>query len=256
MSEPAVLHESRDGIATVTLNRPQRRNGVTVEMCFRLYDVLEAVAASDDRVLILRGAGNDFCVGADIGGDAREDAPPPRDAAEQRRIYHASSLLHTMPQVTIAAIDGGCAGAGMGWAAACDLRFAAHEARFNTAFLAVGFPGDMGLVWSLERLVGASRAREMLFFPGKVTAAQALDWGFVTRLHDRADLHREALAAATELAGRDGFALAALKANTVDAGVLPIADYIERETARHLAAAARPGIAERMAAGLKSTKHG
>jgi len=255
MSEPAVLHESRDGIAVVTLNRPARRNGVTVDLCFQLYDVLERVAASDDRVVVLRGAGNDFSVGADIGGQPEGEVPD-RDSAETRRIYHASTLLHTMPQVTIAAIDGGCAGAGMGWAAACDLRFASTEARFNTAFLAVGFPGDMGLVWSLQRAVGPARAREMLFFPGKVTASQAHEWGFVTRLYDRADLHREALAAAGQLAARDGFTLAALKANTVDAGVLPIADYIERETARHLEAAARPGMAERMAQGLTAAKGG
>jgi len=255
MSEPSVLTESRDGVAVVTLNRPARRNGVTVEMCFRLYDALESIAASQDRVVILRGAGNDFCVGADIGGQP-EGGVPERDSAEQRRIYHASTLLHTMPQVTIAAIDGGCAGAGMGWAAACDLRFASAEARFNTAFLAVGFPGDMGLVWSLQRAVGPARAKEMLFFPGKVSATQALEWGLVTRLFDRADLHREAMAAAGQLAARDAFTLAALKANTLDAGQLGIAEYIERETARHLEAAARPGMAERMARGLMAAKGG
>ena len=127
---------------------------------------------------ILRGAGNDFCVGADMAGASdEEETPRPSGFDDQGPIYQASLLLHTMPQVTIAAIDGGCAGAGMGWAAACDFRFASPEARFATAFLTVAASGDMGLVWSLSRIVGGARAREMLFFPEKLTGEQALDAG-------------------------------------------------------------------------------
>jgi 2-(1,2-epoxy-1,2-dihydrophenyl)acetyl-CoA isomerase len=168
MSGETVLVERDGPLAIVTLNRPERRNGVTVEMCGAIYRAAQAVAASDARVVILRGAGTDFCVGADIagGGDAARDGaggPPTLEALGL--IHHAATLLHTMPQVTIAAIDGGCAGAGMGYAAACDFRFAAPEARFSTAFLNVGVSGDMGLAWSLNRILGGARARELLFFP-------------------------------------------------------------------------------------------
>lgn len=253
MSAATVLTERRDAVAIVTLNRPGRRNGVTVDMCIELHAAVQAVAESDARVLVLRGAGNDFCVGADIGG-LPEGAPPQRSPREIQQIYHASTLLHTMKQVTIAAIDGGCAGAGMGWAAACDLRFASHEARFNTAFLAVGFPGDMGLVWSLDRILGGARAREWLLLPGKIAAEQALAAGFVSRLYARPELHEEVLRIAAELAGRDPFALEMLKANTLSAERLDIGPYIDVETGRHLAAAERPGLAERMAAGLPRSK--
>jgi Enoyl-CoA hydratase/isomerase len=172
----AVLSERQDALAIVTLNRPERRNGLTLGMTVELYDALQEIAASDARVVVLRGAGNDFCVGADMqGAGADEDTPRPSGFDDQGPIYNASLLLHTMPQVTIAAIDGGCAGAGMGWAAACDLRWGTPEARLSTAFLAVAASGDMGLIWSLSRIVGGARAREMLFFPEKLTGEQALE---------------------------------------------------------------------------------
>ena len=243
-----VLTERRDALAIVTLNRAERRNGVTLGLCIGLYDALREVAASDARVVILRGAGNDFCVGADMkGAVAGEGAARPLGFDDQSAVYHASLLLHTMPQVTIAAVDGGCAGAGMGWAAACDFRFASEEARFATAFLAVAASGDMGLIWSLSRIVGGARAREMLFFPDKLTGAQALEYGFVTRLFPRADLHEEVGKLAAQLCARDPLALGMMKANAVSAELLPLEDYIAIETARHLRCAGRPDFLERMA---------
>ncbi len=250
-----VLSEYRDAIAVITLNRPERRNGVTVEMCRELYDAVKGAAESDARVLILRGAGNDFCVGADLqGGGGSTNPVPSMEGMEQ--IYHASLLLHSMPQVSIAAIDGGCAGAGMGWAAACDFRFATPEARFSTAFLKVGASGDMGLAWSLTRVLGGARARELLLFPDKLTGAQALEIGLVTRLFARESLHDEVVALAEELAGRDAMALRMGKANVLSAEQLGLADYIAIETARHLAIASRPGMGERMAEAFRRSKDG
>jgi 2-(1,2-epoxy-1,2-dihydrophenyl)acetyl-CoA isomerase len=237
-----VLVERRGAIALVTLNRPGRRNGVTTEMCERLYQALRALASEDARVVVLRGAGDDFSVGADVGAPrettARETTPAETNTfpgfAQISHIYHAATLLHTMPQVTIAAIDGGCAGASMGWAAACDLRLASDRARFSTAFLKVGVSGDMGLGWSLLRLLGAARARELLFFPEKITAAQALDLGLVTRLFGAEALHGSVLALAEELAARNPIALRMMKANLVSAEQLGLREYIEIESARHL----------------------
>ncbi len=257
----AVLTERRDALAIVTLNRPERRNGVTLGLCLGLYDALREIAASDARVVVLRGAGNDFCVGADMGGtQAGEGAAGEAEVArpagfdDQSPIYHAALLLHTMPQITIAAIDGGCAGAGMGWAMACDFRFASPEARFATAFLTVAASGDMGLIWSLSRIVGGARAREMLFFPEKLTGAQALELGFVTRLFPRAVLHDEARKLGDQLCERDPLALGMMKANVVSAEELPLSEYIDIETARHLRCAGRPDFAERMAALFAKSK--
>lgn len=227
-----LLARPEDGIAVVTLNRPDRRNGVTIEMCQRVHRVLTEVAASDARVLILRGAGDHFSVGADLGGAPTEHGPATLDRLGP--VYHAATLLHTMPQVTIAAIDGGCAGAAMGWACACDFRFASSRARFNTAFLSVGVSGDMALVWSLLRVVGGARARELLFFPDKFGAADALRHDLVTRVFDPAALHDEVLTLARRLASLSPFALRMMKANVVSAETSHLADYVEVESARHL----------------------
>jgi 2-(1,2-epoxy-1,2-dihydrophenyl)acetyl-CoA isomerase len=245
MSE--VLVERREAIAILTLNRPERRNGITVDMCRAFYRAVQDVAASDARVVVLRGAGNDFCVGADIvpGGDSKKTTPP--TLGDLGHIHHAATVLHTMPQVTIAAIDGGCAGAGLGWATACDFRFASAEARFNTAFLSVGVSSDMGPPWFLTRIVGGARAREMLFFPAKLTGEQALEVGLVTRLFPRPALHHEVLALAEQLCARDPFALRMMKANVLSAEELAIREFIEVETARQIHTTNRPDLAERMA---------
>ena len=183
MTEPFVLAEQQDGVAIVTLNRPDRRNGLSAPLCNALHAHLTSIAESDAKVLVLRGAGRDFCVGADLSAVAAAEsgsAPP----AKASKAYDIPMLLHTMPQVTMASIDGGCAGAGLGWAAACDLRFASSRAKFATAFIKVGASGDMGLAWSLNRLVGPARARELLYFSDKFDAAQAHAWGLVTRVYE------------------------------------------------------------------------
>jgi 2-(1,2-epoxy-1,2-dihydrophenyl)acetyl-CoA isomerase len=243
---PIVLVERRDAITLVTINRPERRNAITVELCREMYRAVQEIATSDARVVVLRGAGNDFCVGADIlAGRGSSSAPPTAEALG--RIHQAATILHTMPQVTIAAIDGGCAGAGLGWATACDFRFATPEARFNTAFINVGVSSDMGPPWFLNRIVGGARAREMLLFAEKLTGEQALAFDLVTRLFPRATLHEEVLALAEQLCAREPFALRMLKANLLSAEELAIGDFIEIETARQLHTTNRPDVGARMA---------
>lgn len=257
MSESGiVLVERRDAVAVITLNRPERRNGITVELCREMYRVVQEVAASDARVVVLRGAGNDFCVGADIlaGGSANAEKTPPPTAEQLGRIHHAATVLHTMPQVTIAAIDGGCAGAGLGWATACDFRFATAEARFNTAFLTVGVSTDMGPPWFLGRIVGGARAREMLFFPEKLTGEQALEIQLVTRLFARETLHADVLTLAEQLCARDPFALRMMKANVLSAEELALGDFIDIETARQLHTTNRPDLGTRMAEAWRKSK--
>jgi len=257
MPDPHVLLERDGAVSIVTFNRPQRRNGVTIATCHELYETLRAVAASDARVLVLRGAGTDFCVGADLKGaePAATEAPAtPNTLAALGAVYHAATLLHEMPQVTIAAIDGGCAGAGLGWACACDFRFATPEARFATAFLNVGAAGDMGLGWTLPRIVGPARARELLLLPEKLTGEQALAIGLVTRLFARVDLHDEAMALANELAARDPFALRMMKANLVSGETLDFRQFIEIESARHLHITAQPQFGSRFAVSAETGK--
>jgi 2-(1,2-epoxy-1,2-dihydrophenyl)acetyl-CoA isomerase len=228
---PSVLVEQRGAVTIITLSRPGRRNAVTIEMCEELYQTLRPLPAGDSRVVVLRGAGDDFSVGADLGSGEPSSSPTFERLAP---VYHASTLLHSMPQVTIAAIDGGCAGAAMGWACACDFRFASERAKFATAFLKVGVSGDMGLVWSLVRLVGPARARELLLFPEKLTAQDAHSLGLVTRLFEADVLHDEVMALADELAGGAQLPLRMMKANLLSAERLEFEEYIEVESARHL----------------------
>ncbi len=227
-----VLCEVQHGVAVVTLNRPERRNGMAGAMLEQLYDHLTRLSEDDSvAVVILRGAGNDFCVGADI--KEIPDGPSNQDHRRVARLYHIATLLHEMRKPTIAAIDGGCAGAGLGWAAASDFRFASDRAVFNTAFLAVGVAGDMGTAWSLAQAVGPSRARELMYFPGKFSAAEALTFGLVTRLFPRETLHAETLELARELAGRSRGAVEAIKDNFLSAERLSLRDYVSVEGARH-----------------------
>ncbi|CAN5357582.1 enoyl-CoA hydratase/isomerase family protein [soil metagenome] len=229
----AVQTEVVGAVATVTMQRPHRRNGMNLAMVHGMYETLLRLAERQDiKVVILTGAGGDFCIGADIGGDGGSTSPPEYEALAPT--YHTSRMLHEMPQVTIAAIDGGCAGAGLAWAAACDFRFATERARFSTAFLAVGVAGDMGAAWLLERIVGPARAREMLYFPTKITGGEALAFDLVTRLFDAEELQAKTAELAAELAGRSAFALRAMKANFVSAEKLSLADFIEIEGARHM----------------------
>lgn len=247
MARGDIIVEHLDGIVTVTLNRPSRRNAMTVPMCIEMHAALRVIAVSDAKVVLIQGKGSDFCVGADIDGSKVEREG--RSLMEATGLaFESAKTLHAMPQVTIAAIDGGCAGGGFGWAAACDLRFASSRAKFSTAFLPIGGSGDMGLIWSLTRIVGPARAREMMLFSEKLDAAQALDWNVVTRVFEPDRLIEESLAAARQLAAAPAFSLRMIKANVLSAEALPFDAYADIETMRMAAVAEGGALREGFAA--------
>jgi 2-(1,2-epoxy-1,2-dihydrophenyl)acetyl-CoA isomerase len=219
-------------VAYVRFNRPDQHNTVTSEMADEMYAVLLDLASRDDiSIVVLTGTGTTFCPGADVTAGERT-GPPVLPAPAS---FQSARLLAEMPQLTLAAINGGCAGAGFAWAAACDLRVASSRARFATSFLEVGLAGELGLAWTLQRLLGAARARELCFLPRKFDAAGALAQGFVARVYDSAsfDAHLSELVA--ELAGRDPVAIRTMKRNFADATRLPLGEYITVETERHRA---------------------
>jgi 2-(1,2-epoxy-1,2-dihydrophenyl)acetyl-CoA isomerase len=231
-TEWETIRFDREGpVATLTLHRPERMNSMTNRMVQETTAAL-ARAAEDRsiRVLVLTGAGRSFCPGADIGNVASGQP----DVALRPEDFRAPVLLHEMPAITIAAINGACAGAGLGWACACDLRLAAASARFNTAFLDVGVAGDMGGPWTLSRLLGPAVARELYFLPGKLDAAEALRIGLVQRVVPDDDLAAEVAVVAGRLAAAAPLALRAMKANFVAAEKMGLADFVALETERHL----------------------
>lgn len=209
-----ILYTSDGGIARIQFNRPQARNSLIDLTAAEFADALFRTARDPDvRVVLIRGHGADFCPGADLKAFTSD---PDIQAAHGEAVpenFTASALLHEMPAVTIAAIQGGCAGAGMGYACACDLRIADESARFNTAFLNVGVAGDMAIPWSLPRLIGAGRARELSFLPRKFDAAHALAIGLVSKVFAPDDFDHEVETIVSQLAAAAPLALRALKAN-------------------------------------------
>lgn len=222
--------DAAGGIGRLTMNRPERMNAMTNRMLVEAHDALQQIAAMDDvRVLVLTGEGRGFCPGADLKHFSAGEA----DIATTPQHFRVPLYLHRMPQVTIAAINGACAGAGFGWALACDLRFAAASATFNSAFLNVASAGDMAGPWTLPRLVGAAKARELYFLPEKFRAADALGMGLVSRVFDDATFRAEIDAVAERLAAASPHALTTMKRNFVDAEQMDLESYIQVESERH-----------------------
>jgi 2-(1,2-epoxy-1,2-dihydrophenyl)acetyl-CoA isomerase len=203
-------------------------------------DALRDLAADDRvRVVVLTGAGRGFCAGGDVtamagpgdaGGDGDDNgAGEPLDL---RPIMEVSELLHTMPPITVAAVNGPCAGAGLSFACACDLRYAARSAVFVTAFLRVGSSGDHGSAWVLTRAVGPAKARELLLLGERVLADDALRFGLVSEVLDDDALAGRVDVVAARLAGMPPTAARLMKQNMNDAVTLPLGPYLDAETAR------------------------
>ena len=230
-----VLYEVRDGVATLTMNRPDRLNAQNVALFELALDHLDRAAADEAvRVVVLTGAGRGFSAGGDLGQmDDGAEAPPFTARVRQlRELTRTSQLLHEMPKVTIAAVNGACAGGGMSWALACDLRYAAASARFTTAFVNAGLSGDFGLTWFLPRVVGSARARELLFFADVIGSEDARALGLVTDVFPDDQLAAEVGERAARLAAKAPLALAGLKANLNDAEHLDVGRHLEIESER------------------------
>jgi 2-(1,2-epoxy-1,2-dihydrophenyl)acetyl-CoA isomerase len=175
-----VLVEREQAVATVTLNRPDSHNALTVEAKQALVAALEEVAADADvRAVILTGAGRSFCVGQDLGEHAAALDADPATAFDTVALHYSPivTALATMPKPVVAAVNGTCVGAGLGFALACDLRVFAAGATLGTAFSAIGLTCDSGLASTLPRAVGEARARELVLLGRNFTPEEAVPWG-------------------------------------------------------------------------------
>lgn len=193
-----LLIDVTDGVATLTFNRPDRLNALSREMMDASIEALENFAVdSSIGCIVVTGAERGFCAGGDVqamnaGRDTGLGFEERLD--RQRESHRLSALLYSIPKVTIAAINGAAAGAGLAIALACDLRIASDKAKLTTAFAKVGFGGDFGITWPLTRLLGEAKAKELLFLSDVLTADQAKALGLVNRVapHDQfADRVRE-----------------------------------------------------------------
>jgi 2-(1,2-epoxy-1,2-dihydrophenyl)acetyl-CoA isomerase len=237
-----VLEKLEDGLLTVVMNRPERRNALNAELCRSLVEALQRAAhASEVRAVLLTGAGGTFCVGGDVKAMAQADAPDlgeplgVEDRIRQLRSrMEASRLLHDMPKPTIAAISGAAAGAGLALALACDLRVAGDSAKITTAFGKVGLSGDFGGTYFLTHLIGAARARELYLTSPVLTARQAADLGLVTRVVADDQVDAAGAELARQLASGPTLTFGHMKANLNLAEHGTLADCLDNEAWRHI----------------------
>lgn len=188
MSSVLIDHPA-EGVTLLTLNRPERLNAMDADLVAALHDALDAVRQDRDcRVVVLTGAGRGFCAGLDLGGygaapDSEGRGPVGAGMATQQHIASLVPHLRSLHQPVIAAVNGPAAGGGLALALASDVRIAATSARFNVAFVRIGLSGcDIGVSWLLPRLIGASRAFELLLTGRIIDSAEADRIGLVTRV--------------------------------------------------------------------------
>ena len=179
------------GIVTITLRRPERKNAINGQMWNEFLAELQAIAASPtDRVVVITGAGGDFCSGADVTGMAGGDpsAVPVHQLAAMRHVGDICLALNRLPQPTIAKVRGVAVGAGANLALVCDLVVAGDTARFSEIFARRGLSIDFGGSWILPRVVGMHRAKELALLADIIDAEEANDFGLVNRVLPDADL--------------------------------------------------------------------
>jgi enoyl-CoA hydratase/carnithine racemase len=208
VSEPLLLVEDPVAhVRRVTLNRPEQLNAMTTELCEALHEELRRTAIDRScRAVVITGAGRAFCVGLDLHGYGQAPGNDGSDESRDRlgNQQHMSTLvlaLRALPQPVIAAVNGPAAGFGLALALACDIRYAAAGAVLRAAFINIGVSNcDMGTSWLLPRLIGASRAHEMMLTGRRVEAEEALRMGLVADVLDDGALADRALGAAQQIA--------------------------------------------------------
>ncbi|WP_326699666.1 enoyl-CoA hydratase-related protein [Streptomyces sp. NBC_01754] len=231
-----VLMDLSDGLATITLNRPDAMNAMNTAAKVALRDALRA--AADDtavRAVLLTATGRAFCVGQDL----REHVAKLTEARATKSgnalstvKEHYNPIVRTITEMekpVVAGVNGVAAGAGFGFALAADHRVVADTASFNTSFAGVALTADSGVSWTLPRLIGTGRAADLLLFPRSLSAQEAYELGIANKVVPAADLAKEALAVARALADGPTVAYAALKASLAYGAGRPLTESLEKE---------------------------
>lgn len=217
MSYTLIALQVQDAVATLTFNRPDKRNAMSDDMRTEFIDALERVAADTSiKALVLTGAGKGFCAGGDISGmQKRMDAPAGEVGFNgwhrQQRVHRTQALLHTMPKPVVAAVNGAASGLGADTALACDFIIASEWASFSWSYIHRGIVPDGGGMYFLPRRVGLPKAKELIFTGRPVKVDEALQLGIVDRKTSTDALLRDAQAWAAELGKGSATALALTK---------------------------------------------
>ncbi|MER5717038.1 enoyl-CoA hydratase-related protein [Streptomyces sp. NPDC002132] len=232
-----VLYEVSDGLATITLNRPEAMNALNIATKVALRDAVRSAAEDDAvRAVLLTAAGDRaFCVGQDLKEHigllaADKETGSGQTMSTVREHYNPIVRAITeAPKPVVAAVNGVAAGAGFGFALAADYRIVADTAAFNTSFAGVALTADSGVSWTLPRVVGPGRATDLLLFPRTVKAQEAYDLGIANRVVPSAELRAEAESVARALAEGPTVAYAALKEAVAYGFSHSLAETLEKE---------------------------
>ncbi|MEV6110597.1 enoyl-CoA hydratase-related protein [Streptomyces sp. NPDC051940] len=235
-AEP-VLYDVTEGLATITLNRPEAMNALNIATKVALRDRLQEAAADDAvRAVLLTATGRAFCVGQDLKEHIGllAAASSPQDAGEVMNTVrdHYNPIvtaITSMRKPVVAGVNGVAAGAGAGFAFAADYRVVADTAAFNTSFAGVALTADSGVSWTLPRLVGPSRAADLLLFPRSIPAAEAQSLGIANAVVPSADLAKEARTVAERLASGPTAAYAAIKESLAFSASHGLAETLAKE---------------------------
>jgi 2-(1,2-epoxy-1,2-dihydrophenyl)acetyl-CoA isomerase len=238
MSDSVLLEEQVDGLLTLTLNRPERRNALNGELSERLTDaVARAARDAGVRAVLIRGSGGTFCVGGDVkamADGAERDATFEQRVQALRRRTETVRLLHEMPKPTIALIEGAAAGAGLSIALACDFRIAGERAKITTAFAKVGLSGDYGGTYMLTKLLGSAKARDLYINSPTLSGLEARDLGLIHRVVDDAEVADAASQWARKLASGPTITFGYMKQAINLAEGAPFAAVLDLEATNHI----------------------
>ncbi|KUL51712.1 MULTISPECIES: enoyl-CoA hydratase/isomerase family protein [unclassified Streptomyces] len=232
----SVLYEVSDGLATITINRPDAMNAMNAEAKAALRDALRA--AADDpavRAVLLTATGRAFCVGQDLKehiGSLMADREAGTGQTMTTVKEHYNPIVRAlagMPKPVVAGINGVAAGAGLGFALAADYRVVADTAKFNTSFAGVALTADSGVSWTLQRVIGPGRAADLLLFPRNITAQEAYDLGIANKVVPADELAAEAAKVARALAKGPTLAYAALKESLAYAAEHTLDEALDKE---------------------------
>ena len=231
-----VLQDLDQGLLTITMNRPDRRNALNADLVAGL--VAAARRAAEDaavRAVLLKGAGGTFCVGGDVKAMAAVTAPPPLEekVATLRRGMEVSRILHQMQKPVVAQLDGAAAGAGLSMALACDLRVASASVKITTAFAKVGYSGDYGGTFFLTQMLGSAKARELYLLSPVLSAQEAHALGLVTKVVPDAEVETAARDMAMALAQGPSVTLGYIKKNINNAETLSLEACFDGEALHH-----------------------
>ncbi|WP_415951128.1 enoyl-CoA hydratase-related protein [Streptomyces sp. KLOTTS4A1] len=231
-----VLYEVGDGLATITLNRPEAMNAMNTEAKVALREAVQAAAADPAvRAVLLTATGRAFCVGQDLKehiGSLEADRASGRGETMSTVREHYNPIVRALTEMqkpVVAGVNGVAAGAGFGFALAADYRVVAESASFNTSFAGVALTADSGVSWTLPRVVGPGRAADLLLFPRSVKAQEAYELGIANRVVAAESLAEEAASVARSLASGPTLAYAAIKESLAFGASHSLAQTLEKE---------------------------